>query len=114
MKTVKFFTGTIPTELFTSYFAKFRGIVEDGEIAVDHLTNGELTEEETIQQQQPIPNGDVLVEKSKKISEEMDEPLRIVRHLEGLHVSSGTTATFLASASGTADEVILSKIWKWN
>ncbi|KAK6110371.1 Fibronectin type III domain family protein [Brugia pahangi] len=73
------------------------------------LTNGELTAKETAKQPetaiQTILNGDVMNNMGGKTLEK-DGQFRIIRHLEGIQVASGSTAIFSALSSGAVDEVI--------
>uniref|UniRef100_A0A1I7VVS1 non-specific serine/threonine protein kinase n=1 Tax=Loa loa TaxID=7209 RepID=A0A1I7VVS1_LOALO len=77
--------------------------------ANEPLTNGELTVKETTEQQetsdQTILNGVVTTNTGGKTSEK-DGEFRILRHIRGIQVVSGSTATFSVLSSGAVDEVM--------
>ncbi|EJW82988.1 hypothetical protein WUBG_06102 [Wuchereria bancrofti] len=72
------------------------------------LTNGDLTAKETAKQpeaaNQTILNGDVTNNMCGKTLEK-DGQFRIIRHLGGVQVASGSTAIFSVLSSGAVDEV---------
>lgn len=71
----------------------------------------------TVKRKSPLVNGSVLpeedyidrIEEGTSQESHGEETLRISRHLEPVSVASGTTATFSATISGNADEVIWMK-----
>lgn len=72
------------------------------------LTNGELTVKEDAQQHKTADetflNGDLTTSTGEETSEKNDE-FRIIRHLGGVQVASGSTAIFSVLTSGEVDEV---------
>lgn len=85
-----------------------RNTKQTDDTADEPLTNGELNVEETAEQQetakQTIPNGDVTIKTDEKTPEKNSE-FRIIRHLGGIQVATGSTATFSVLSSGAVDKV---------